>query len=84
MIKFRYMELAEIEKFVQEKQAKGFVLYSHEETLAFTKIINHIFKDQVEENLLPIKSNNSSLFDALQNGVLLAMLINQVGGEIDI
>jgi hypothetical protein len=38
----------------------------------------------VEENLLPIKTNDSSLFDALQNGVLLAMLINQVGGEIDI
>ena len=43
MIKFRFMEMAEIEKYVQEKHAKGFVLYNHEESLAFTKIINYIF-----------------------------------------
>ena len=87
MIKFRKMDLTEIEAYADGQQAKGTasgaaVLYSSEEKIAFANMLNIIFKDDQDmENLIPINPKDQSLFKALENGILLGMLLNKIFGD---
>ena len=87
LIKFRKMDLTEIEAYANEQKAKGtksesVFLYPIEEKIAFANALNIIFKDDQDmENLIPINSKDQSLFKALENGILLGVLLNKISGD---
>ncbi len=64
---------------VQSVSESGFThSYPSEEKLCYVKVINDLFKNEEElKDVVPIDENSEDIFSALQDGLLMANLINK-------